>query len=214
MGALLTSGLVLPAHAQTSLHDEDADGDLSGLISAPTSLTLPSAGDFTVRGTVTNSDQDDVFAPGLPFGDYDVFAMTVPTNFQIDAITLDAFGGGGRAFIGVQAGPVLTVNTAVDGQDFPAVAGGFTLVQAVDVGNDILPDLIAGLSSAQPALPLNNPVSAGTYAFAVQNTGTELNSYTLGFTVTEVPEPGLAVCVGALGAVALRRRSAPCVTRS
>ncbi|MEM8875894.1 MAG: hypothetical protein AAGD32_16725 [Planctomycetota bacterium] len=202
--------------AQTSLHDETLDGDLSGDISAPTALSISAAGDFTVTGSVFNSDQDDTFAPDGEAGDLDLFALTIGDGLQVDRVWLDAFSGAGQAFIGVQEGPVFTVNTANNGIAFPPVASGFALVDADEVGSNILRDLIAGALNVAPAFPLSNPIEAGTFSFAVQNTGVEVNGYALNFEVTEVPEPAGAAVLAGLGAVlAMHRRGAgPPSTRS
>ncbi|MEM6690349.1 MAG: hypothetical protein AAF664_13035 [Planctomycetota bacterium] len=198
--------VAMPATAQTSLHDELIDGDLSGAISSPTGLSIVTSGDFSISGSVVDSDQDDTFAPGGAIGDYDVFTVTLASGLQIDALTLDAFGGGGQAFIGVQEGTELTVNTATNGNSFPAVASGFTLVDSSEVGENLLTDLGLGVFGSVPAFSLPNPVSSGDYTFAFQNTGTNTNTYTLGFQVSAVPEPAAGSLAILLVPFAMRRR--------
>ena len=209
--ALAASALALPALGQVTDavpngFNEALDGDLSGDFSAPTSLGPLGAGAFTVSGSVFNSDQDDAFAPGGEAGDYDVLTFSLAEGLSVDSITLDAFAGGGLAFLGLERGTSLSVNTSIAGAAFVPNAAGLSLVGAADVATDLLPGLLDGSGAGQaPGSPLGTAfLPAGDFTLAIQNTGPNVNAYALTFNV--VPEPTSAAAAAGLAGLLLRRR--------
>ncbi|MEM9056745.1 MAG: VPLPA-CTERM sorting domain-containing protein, partial [Pseudomonadota bacterium] len=75
-----------------------------------------------------------------------------------------------------------------------------------DIGADLLPALAAGTLAGSG---FDAPLGEGVYTFLVQQTGPQLNGYSLEFVVSAVPVPAalplLLGALGALGAVARRR---------
>ena len=215
------------ANAQ-QVFDEAVDGDLSFTVPAGavapitplTTFTVSSAGALTVSGATIDADQDDIFAPGGIAGDFDVFGISVAPGFQIDSVTLDAFGGDGAAFVGLVEDTTLSINPSAPGNaDFDTIASGFTLIDVTSVGGGILDDLILGLPVTDangvvdnaPAFPLaGGVIGAGDFVFSVQNTGPATNTYTVTFnaSATAVPEPSSAMLLSLAGLclVSLRRR--------
>jgi len=213
------------ANAQV-VFDEAVDGDLTFTVSDPliflpvepvtpaTTFNISVPGTLTVTGTTIDADQDDIFAPGGIAGDFDVFGFNVAPGLQIDSVTLDAFGGGGQAFIGLVPGTLLGINPTVGpgNADFDTIASGLTLIDSGDIG-EILDDLILGLDDGfgdnVPGIPLTGGViGSGDFVFSVQNTGPGTNSYSLTFNTSSVPEPSSAalLSIAALGLAGFRRR--------
>ncbi len=194
--ALLTAGLACSAHAATSW-DEASSGDLANLGASPTAVSF-AAGSNLIRGTTGRN------AAGVVDRDY--FTFTVAPGFQLETLTLlpgsTFLGGAAASFIGMQLGPVMTVDPTSN-----SAAGllGWWLYNENDINNDILQQM----GSSPGAVGYSGALPAGTYTVWVQETGTGVAAYGFDFAVSQVPEPASALLLlaGVAGlAVRLRRR--------
>ena len=189
VGIAVASG---SAHAATAW-DEGLSGDLSNVGTSPTAVTLVPGSNLLIGTTGRN-------ASGV---DRDYFAFTIADGWQLESLTLiDGvfLGGQSLSFIGVQAGPQVTVNPT--GGSATGLLGWYHYGPN-DPGTDILPLIGFGLG----ATGFLGPLPSGTYAFWIQDTGTGTASYRFDFAVTAVPEPAAAWLLAAgLAGLALRRR--------
>lgn len=196
--AMATAALLAGTAAQAATAwDESVNGDLSNNGLVPSFAALV-AGSNELRGTTGRA-----FAGGPVDRDY--LHITVPAGHVLQAVQVLAgtttFGGG--SFIGLQAGPQVTLPV-----DTFSAAGllGWTLFGPDEIGTDILGAM---------SLPANGssgfeiPLPEGSYALWIQETGVASVSYALEFSVVAVPEaPTAAMLLGGLAllAGALRRR--------
>ena len=159
--------------AGSGLYDEAVDGEITDDPTNPLALDL-SPGSNALSGAVIA-------------GDIDYVTVHVPEGYVMSAIDHTEFDSADDlAFIGIQSGTVFTeppTNTEV------ANLLGFALFGDSTEGSDILPTIGTG-EGAQGFTP---PLSAGDYTFWIQQTGTDVVSYTFDFVVTpaaDVPAPG------------------------
>lgn len=196
--ALITAGLASGAQAATAW-DEALSGDLANLGATPTAMSF-GLGSNLIRGS-TGRDGGGVV-------DRDYFTFTLAPGWQLDTLTVlpgtTFLGGAAASFIGMQVGPVMTVDP-----NSGSATGllGWWLYNDNDIGNDIL----QLMGSSPGAVGYTGPLPAGTYTVWVQETGTGVAAYGFDFAVSQVPEPASALlllagvaAVGGLGA--LRRR--------
>ena len=166
--------------------DESANGDLSNSGLTPTSLTL-SPGSNQILGSTGDGGQ------GV---DRDYFTFTLSQGQALTSIRLlgNTFVSGSFSFIGIQAGPQLTV--------LPSGAGGnlllgWTHYAMGDIGTDLL-----------PVIAPSGALSAGTYSVWVQDTGGPATyGFDLGVTPAPVPLPPslLLIASSLLGMCVFRR---------
>ena len=184
--------------------------DLSDNISDPNLITIGADGvtGFTITNSVFESDLSNGVT-GNPFGDIDFFNVEIASGFQLDDIELISFDGGGLAFFGF-AEDVLGGNPALADEQgaFIETALGFTLIDGSEAS--LFEDLAAGADGIFPGMAFDpsNSLGPGTYAFVFQNTGPNVNNYSLTFTGSRsvVPEPSAAMSLAAFGAICLARR--------
>lgn len=192
---LLPAALLFAAAAQAAtVWDEATQGDLSGNGLAPTPLALQPGSNLLLGSTGRGS-------AGV---DRDYFVFTLAEGFQLDAVTLlegsTFLGQQSLSFIGVQAGPQVTVSPT--GGSATGLLGWYHYGPN-DPGTDILPLIGFGFG----ATGFLGPLPAGTYAFWIQDTGSGTANYRFDFAVSAVPEPAAAWLLAAgLAALALRRR--------
>ena len=175
--------------------------DLSDDIFNPTVFTIGGGvPNLFINNSVVDSDQSTGVA-GSPNADIDFFNVVVSKGYQLDAINLTSFDGGGLAFFGF-AENELGGNPSIGAEQdaFVATALGFTLVDGSETG--LFENLASGTGSFDP----NAPLGAGTYAFVFQNTGTNINNYGLEFAGSVVPEPSSAGLLAFCGLALLRKR--------
>jgi hypothetical protein len=161
------------------IYDESISGDLSNSRLAPTALTV-ALGSNEVLGTTGKNANTLII-------DRDYFTFAVPQGMLLAGITVlpgtQTLGPLGDSFIGMEAGPQVTVLTSAT-----TAAGllGWDHYDTGDIGNNILPDMgAAGLG----ATGFISPLPAGTYSFWVQEASVGTVSYGFDFTVTAAPEP-------------------------
>jgi hypothetical protein len=185
LAATLLLALAGPASAAT-VWDEALQGDFSGDGLHPTPLTV-APGSNLVRGTTGNAGQ------GI---DRDYFSFVVPEGAVLSALMLlsNSTVSGGSSFIGLQAGPQLTV--------LPSGGGAEALIGYAHYGNDLVGTDLLPVISFTGALP------AGAYAVWVQELGGPVE-YGSDFQISAVPEPASALlALAGLLATAGRVRSA------
>lgn len=198
VAALAAAALMAGTAAQAATAwDESVNGDLSNSGLEPSFAALV-AGSNELRGTTGRA-----FAGGPVDRDY--LHVTVPAGHVLQALTVltgtTTFGGG--SFIGLQAGPQVTLPV-----DTFSAAGllGWTLYGPDQIGADILGDM---------SLPANGssgfeiPLPAGSYTLWIQETGVGSLSYAFDLSVVAVPEAptaGMLLAGLALLAGAMRRR--------
>lgn len=181
--------------------------DLSDDISSPDLITIGVGSTVaTVQNSVFESDLSNGIA-GNTFGDIDFFNIEVEDGFQLDSIVLDSFSGDGLAFFGF-AEDVLGGNPAIGAEQPPfiATALGFTLIDGSETS--LFTDLAAGEGGTLPGIGFDpsQSLDAGTYAFVFQNTGPDVNTFSLTFTGSAVPEPASAALISILGLAGFARR--------
>lgn len=176
----------------STVWDESLNGDFSNSGLSPTALIF-APGSNTVLGLTGN--------PGSGTGgvDRDYFSFVVPTGTQVTSIILlpNTFVSGSSGFMGIQAGPQLTVGTSGAGAENLL---GYVHYENSMISTDILPTLLFFGGSSLPA---------GVYSVWVQELGGSVD-YGLDFNVTQVPLPGAAgLLLSGMAAIgALRRRKA------
>ena len=187
------------AHAAV-IYNESVSGDLSNSGLNPTVISV-APGSNQVFGTTGKN-------PATLIIDRDYFTFTVPNGLSLTAVTVlpgtKNLGPHGDSFIGLEAGPEVTVLTTAT-----TAAGllGWDHYDSGDIGNNILPDMgSAGLG----ATGFTGPLGAGTYSFWIQEASVGTVPYGFDFTLTAAPEPDswpvvLAV-VGLLGMSRLHKR--------
>lgn len=196
--AVLALTCSLPPAVMAANYDEGTLGDLSNSGLTPTVISV-GLGSNLISGMTGSS------ASGI---DRDYFSVTIPNGAGLSGLTVSDGTAVGIAvsFIGVQAGPQVTVSTS----SFSA-AGllGWAHYSDGDVGHDILPTM---------AFPVNGssgfavPLGPGTYSFWVQDFDFGDATYAFNLAVTAaVPEPetyaALVLGLGLLGVARSRRRA-------
>jgi hypothetical protein len=141
-------------------YTEATNGEFTDDRAHPTVWGSLTAGTNTLRGTTL-------------YGDLDYFTINIPTGLQFSQLKMVSYDVGNNfdqtAFIGVQAGTVMTVPPSASTAD--GLLGWSHFGPGADnVGQDILPHMGAlgfGAIGFVPPLPSNN------YTFWIQQTGAE-----------------------------------------
>jgi hypothetical protein len=186
MSALIACGAGFSAQAATAWN-ESLNGDFSNNGLAPTQVVLAAGADNVVSGTTGDAGQ------GV---DRDYFTFTVPEGTVLTSLILlpNTFVSGSSSFLGLQAGPQMTVT--------PTGGGVQNLIGSIHYD---------GTMANADLLPLMflAPLQSGTYSAWIQELGGVVD-YSLNFNVwaAPVPVPAAAVLLvsGVLGLGAMRRR--------
>ncbi len=178
----------LTGHAGADVvHDESLDGDLSNDRFNPTPYAL-------AQGV------NSLLATSMA-GDREFIALTIPAGLQLSSLVQVSYiGDDGIAFMGVQAGPVMTVDP--DSFSAEGLLGWthFGPFAAPD-GTDLLPLMGQGFG----ADGFTPPLPTGTYTFWLQQAGADPSTYQLDFVVTPAPCAAALLGLGSLGALRRRR---------
>ncbi|HEY4369134.1 MAG TPA: hypothetical protein VGN07_18005 [Steroidobacteraceae bacterium] len=187
--ATVICSVAFAAHADM-MWDEANNGDLSNDGLSPTPLAF-TAGSNSIIGTAGDNGDGIV--------DRDYFTFTVPTGMRLTSIKLldNTSVAGGASFIGLQAGPQMTVSPEGVGAENLL---GYMHYSNDDIGTNLLPTIA----------PLLNSLPGGTYSAWVQEVD-GLATYGFEFGVTPaapVPLPGAAILLlsGLAGLAPLRGR--------
>jgi hypothetical protein len=195
----LTIGLSSSAFGGTIWNEAD-NGDLSNSGLAPTAVGPLTVGSNEIFGSTGSS------ASGVV--DLDYFVITVPTGFVVNSLNVlpGTQAGGSVSFIGVEAGPQVTVSP-----DATSAAGllGWTHYGPANINMDILPAMSIASEGSSGFTP---PLGAGQYSFWIQELS--VGAFQYGFDLelaaaSSVPEPGtlsLMVVGLAVGFPLLARR--------
>lgn len=185
---LLALLVASPAAFADVIHDETIDGDISDDRFAPTQGGSLVFGSNTITATVV-------------MGDIDYLTFTVPAGFELVQMNLLAFESvpGNRAFIGLQAGSVFTLDP-----DFPDPAEllGYALFGSGQVGTDILDNIGNGGGS----IGFTGSLQPGDYTLWMQETGEDADTFTLDLVAVPAPTTTALLAMCALGGTRARRR--------
>ncbi len=168
------------------LYDEAISGDLSGDRFNPTQGGVLALGSNTLTASVVVDDLDFI-------------TFNVPAGSELAAVTLTAFDStlGNRAFMGIQAGSIFTLDP---GAPNPAELLGYVLFGSDQLGADLLP----AMGSAAGAMGFSGSLPAGDYTLWIQETSQDQDTFTLDFVT--VPSPSAAAVLLAAGGMLQRRR--------
>jgi hypothetical protein len=156
-----------PSRAAT-IWNESTNGDLSGNMSTPTSLTLAAG-------------NNDLFAT-TQGGDLEYVTVTVPAGGTMTGLFLRSYNSSDQtAFMALQRGATFTESPFA-----PNIANllGYSHFGSIGVGFNLLP----GLGIAQGAQGFTPPLQSGPYTFWLQQLGGTTN-YQLDFVVSAPPVP-------------------------
>lgn len=145
--------------------------------------------------------------------DRDFFSITVAPGLQLAALVLKpgTVVGGGASFLGMQAGPAITVDP--DTISSGAALLGWHIYSSADIGTNILPAMGGGPDK----IGFSGALPAGTYSFWVQELAPSFPGepfppfpYAFDLQITAVPEPAsaLLMLLGGAGLLLRSRRRA------
>lgn len=191
--AFLASVSAQTAPADTVVFDEARDGDASDDRFAPATVGLV-AGVNTIRGFSGQSPTPDVH-------DLDYVTFTVPPGFELNSFVLQSASvGGAFSFVGMQAGPIVTIPADWTSIETPLL--GWSHFGSADVGSDLLPVM----ANSPGSVGFSGPLGAGTYALWIMELDTsEPHTYSFGLGVTAVPAPSVLAIAVACGLLRPRR---------
>lgn len=191
--AAVAAGLSLASAADTVVFDEAVHGDASDDRLAPSIVAL-AAGVNTLRGFSGQSPVIDVH-------DLDYITFTVPMGFQLNSFLLQSASvGGAFSFVGMQAGPIVTIPADWTSIETPLL--GWSHFGSADVGLDLLPVM----ATSPGSVGFSGPLGAGTYALWIMELDTsEPHTYSFGLGVTAVPAPSVLAIAVACGLLRPRR---------
>jgi hypothetical protein len=199
----VVAGLAGGARADVIAWDEAVDGPLSSSGDTPTPLNF-------VAGT--GNEVLGVYGQAVANGpvDRDYFSFTVGSGSALTAIIVlpgtESAGPLGTSFIGIEAGPQLTLPPTTT--TAAGLLGWYHTNPALDINHDILP-LIGDPSPPMGATGFTPPLGPGTYSVWIQETGVcgpDLCTYGFDFVLAPEPASG-AVVLSGLAVLAVLRRS-------
>lgn len=181
------------ATAEIVVFDEARDGDASDDRLAPTTVAL-AAGVNTLRGFSGQSPTPEVH-------DLDYITFTIPVGFELGSFVLQAASvGGAFSFVGLQAGPIVTIPADWTSVESPLL--GWAHFGSAEVGLDLL----STIASSPGSVGFSGPLQSGTYALWIMELDTgEPHTYSFGLGVTAVPAPAALAVALAFGLCQRRR---------
>jgi hypothetical protein len=186
-GGLLAALLMPMAEARVAW-DENVNGDLSGIGTAPSVISLSPGSNQIVGATGDRGAGVDI----------DDFTLTIPTGWQLSSLELlPITAPESAAFLGIQAGSRMTATTA-------SGLLGWMHYAAFDTGQNLLPRIASNFG----AIGFTVPLKAGTYSFWIQDYDPGPSPYGIDLSITAVPEPAstLTLLSGLAALAAFRRR--------
>ena len=189
LGAALGAALP-PMEARAGIVlDEATFGDFSDDRLAPTVVTLET-GVNVIAGFSGQSPVPDMH-------DLDYVRFTVPVGHVLTRFLVqDAFVGGAFSFVGMQAGPEVTIPWTWSNVNSPLL--GWSHFGSSDIGSDLLPTMARSPGS----VGFTPPLGAGTYTLWIMELDiSQVSSYRFGLEVAPIPGPAGAW----LAAVLVRR---------
>lgn len=172
------------------VYDEAIDGELSNLGFAPTYIQFGEGSNDVIF--VTDQDGDD----------RDFFTFTIEAGYQLSGLVINDFSTDSPfnlAFMSINPGSVLPFDP--DAPDTEQLLG-YTLFDEGDIGSDLLPEM----GEAFGTIGFTGPLGPGDYTIWAQETNPAVDSWNLGFVVTQVPAPGAMALLGLAGLAGGRRR--------
>ena len=193
LAAVLVALPCAAAAAEIVVFDEARDDDASDDRFAPTTVVL-GEGVNTLRGFSGQSPTPDVH-------DLDYITFTIPVGFELGSFVLQAASvGGAFSFVGLQAGPIITIPADWTSVESPLL--GWAHFGTAEVGLDLLPTI----ANSPGSIGFSGPLQAGTYALWIMELDTgEPHTYSFGLGVTAVPAPAALAVALAFGLCQRRR---------
>ena len=193
LGAVLGATLLQSQARVGVVLDEATFGDFSDDRMAPTAVTLDS-GMNVIAGFSGQS-----LAPKMH--DLDYVRFTVPAGHVLTRFLVqDAFVGGAFSFVGMQAGPVVTIPWDWSNVNSPLL--GWAHFGSSSIGSDLLPTM-AGSPGSVGFVP---PLGPGTYTLWIMELdNSQVSSYRFGLDVVRIPGPSAAWLAAALARRPRRR---------
>jgi hypothetical protein len=189
----LSCSLTALSSANILAFDESRDGDASDDRFAPSIIAL-TEGMNTLRGFSGQSSTPDVH-------DLDYITFTISEGLQLDGFFVQAASvGGAFSFVGLQAGPQITI--PADWTDINTPLLGWAHFGSSTIGADILPDMAISPGS----IGFSGPLASGTYALWIMELdASEPHTYSFGLRVSSVPGPSALALSIAFGVIGTRR---------
>lgn len=133
--------------------------------------------------------------------DLDYVTFTVPEGHVLSRMGLEeAYVGGAFSFVGMQAGPVVTIPATWTQIESPLL--GWAHFGSASVGLDLLPDMAASPGS----IGFTAPLPAGTYALWIMELdSSEPYRYAFNLEVTAIPAPASVAAMASVAALGKRR---------
>ena len=196
--AITVAGLCVQAHGDVVL-DEATLGDFSDNGLAPTHFSL-GAGTTVIAATFGAT-------PIAGRHDLDYVSITVPVGHVLSRFVLvDANVGGAFSFVGIQAGPAVTVEP--DNWSIETPLLGWAHFGSSSAGRDLLPEMAISPGS----VGFTAPLPAGTYSMWIMELDTsDAYRYRFGLEVVAIPGPGVLAAMAILacclpGPASIQRR--------
>ncbi len=185
--------LASPVFAQTIVHDEAINGDLSDSGPAPTSLGIFGLGVNTIQGSIGPSTGGS--GASNMSSDADIFTFDIAPGLFVSSVTTTRSGPGFQSFIGHSPTISIANFTSNDSLGTALAAGGGGLFTN------------SGTISLAAGAGIPTTLGPGSNTFIFQETGAGPVDYSISFNVVSaVPEPSSAVMLSGITLLGFVRR--------